>query len=123
MTFAVIQMSGMCSVYFAYCSVGGTVEATDDIVVDVPNMYDYVVEFIGPLILDSLLSLDLVNDIFKRSSDHESKYHGAFQKWINVPDRLSSQKKEELLNKEPAEWGKVFPPADEVSGELRPYLR
>lgn len=75
-------------------------EATDDIVVDVPNVYDHVMEFIGPSVLDSSLSVDMVNDVFKESPHHESRYHRAFQTWINVPDRLPSQKKEELLNKE-----------------------
>lgn len=66
-------------------------ETTDDVVLDVPYMCDYVVEIIGPLVLHSLLPMDLVNGIFEIAQRHERKYHEALQKWTTARTRLSAQ--------------------------------
>ncbi|XP_055330036.1 eukaryotic translation initiation factor 4 gamma 1-like isoform X2 [Paramacrobiotus metropolitanus] len=85
---------------------GQIVEAADDIAVDVPEMYAYTADLIGPLLADNLLSLAALDSVLSKSPAHIPKYHGAFRKWLDA--RLSPEQKEEMINRDPVVGQKIL---------------
>ncbi|XP_055329618.1 uncharacterized protein LOC129582195 [Paramacrobiotus metropolitanus] len=85
---------------------GQIVEATDDIAVDVPEMYAYTAGLIGPLLADNLLTLVALDGVLSKSPARVPKYHGAFRKWLDA--RLSPEQKEEMINRDPVIGQKIL---------------